>query len=212
MNKVQKWMALLGLCFVLGQLLFPPWDEQWTVTYFYEFYHEGDLKKSDAVTATFVPENLKQHGQETTSYIDRCRAFVITGPRKPRPALPPPTREYVGTRTIDFGPRVTTYTKAAVTAFDTRIRKHDLLLQVLITAFSMIVMVAFCGGPTNLTNWRLPMDSYRVPPRSKPATPDETPKAAPRRPPNLRFRTDAPPSTPPATKPEDKTPPPAGRP
>ena len=184
MNPIQKALAWIGLVFVLAQLLFPPWDLQWTTRFDYEYYYEGDLHRFGVTKPADLPEDVIGHGKEAVSYVDSRRAVCGFGPSKPHLKLPPQKVEQVGVGYVDFGRRVTTYTKATLDNFKVTLLADDLVVQVLVTLGSMAVLVLMFGSPTTrLTTWTLPMDSYRHVSRLKGRQPE-----GPAEPPPSRTR------------------------
>ncbi len=111
MNQMQKILSGAMLVILLGFLLYPEWNLQWTCRLDYRYYYDADVPAG----RTAPSEEAWQEGFELAHHKAVLRHWIVLRPKPQADALPPPKSEFTGTGAVKLGQRHTSYVKASIT-------------------------------------------------------------------------------------------------
>jgi hypothetical protein len=126
MNTMQRLLVGFMLLVIAGFLLYPEWHIEGTVQLDYVYCYDKDLAEPRS------PDGIFARGFDRVRLKDTRRAFLIPGPRRPHPLIPPSKAERTGTGTLDLGRRHTLYTDARVTEFTARVNRVKTVREILL--------------------------------------------------------------------------------
>lgn len=114
---MQKILCGVMLAILLGFLVYPEWQLEWTCRLDYRYYYDADLPNG----ATAPPTSAWQQGSELAHHTDARRYWIFLPPTPQPDPLPPPRSERTGTGAVDLGQRHTSYLKASITEHTARL-------------------------------------------------------------------------------------------